>query len=120
MDEEDQKQFIKDIMSFKKSLDDESHKDFYDTVISQFESEISDLPGFKSHQNFDINEFMKACSEANMHPIDVMEWTFNMLANIGKVEFEGKSIDLSQSSEIFNQLKEKFIKHKEANDIKNF
>jgi hypothetical protein len=120
MDKYDKKQFIKDIMNFKSTTDSQVHQDFHDGVVADVNKELMGIPGLKNIGEMDIDNYIASCEEHDIDPMDNIAYAFELISSVGKISLQGREVDLSLAPEILEKLKQKFIKHKEANDIKNF
>lgn len=122
MDEEDKKQFIKDVMNMRDSLSKPKDKDLINSFQKDIISAFQESPDFHDivDKKFDIDEYMDICKQGDLDPLEVFESFFQIVGSAGVIENKGQSFDFSVAPKIFDELKEKFIKHKEANDIKNF
>ena len=118
----EQKEFIKDLMSMDESFKDPMHKDFYKKSVSDFNKGLSDhfkqagLPDI-SDAKFDMNELMEMCKDADIEPIEMIDWAFNMVASAGTIEVAGQTIDLSKAKDALAEYKEKFKSFKDQEDI---
>lgn len=120
---EHQKEFIKGLLSYKNSIQEESKKHMANNI------EKDTAEAFAQHfskgqvgpkLNISAEDVFALAENGNIEPIELIENMFTIVSELKNIEHQGRDIDLSPSKKIFDQLKENFIKSKEEEDIKNF
>ena len=120
---EDQKEFIKGLLSYKNSIDSDSTKHMAVTIEKDTADALAaSLSEGQVAPKLDISaeDVFTLAENNNIEPIELIENIFTMVSELEKLEHQGREIDLSGSKKIFDQLKENFIKHKKEEDINNF
>lgn len=120
---EDQKEFIKGLLSYKNSIDSDSTKHMATTIEKDTADTLAaNLSEGQVDPKLDISveDVFTLAENNNIEPIELIENIFTMVSELENLEHQGREIDLSSSKKIFDQLKENFIKHKKEEDIKNF
>ena len=123
MNIEEQKEFIRSLLSYKDKID--SDRDSF--MINSFESEIAntfkesfpDLQFDKDYE-FNVEDLFSLAEEYGEDPINYIKYMFEMFQGVGEIEHNNQKIDFSNSIDIFETAKENFKEHKKSEDIKNF
>jgi hypothetical protein len=123
MNIEEQKEFIRSLLSYKDKID--SDRDSF--MINSFESEIAntfkesfpDLQVDKDYE-FNVEDLFSLAEEHGEDPINYIKYMFKMFQGVGEIEHNNQKIDFSTSMDIFETAKENFKDHKKSEDIKNF
>lgn len=120
---EEQKEFIRGLFDYKKSIDSEESL----FMIKNFEKDLSKTltkklfdAEFEHPENLDIDLLFTIAEENGIEPMDYIDYIFQMFADMKEIELNGAKIDFSKSLEILKECKEQFVKHKNQEDIKNF
>lgn len=109
-------------MSMDKGFKDPMHKDFYNKSVSDFNKGLSEhfkqegLPDI-SDAKFDMNELMEICKDADIEPMEMIDWAFDMVASAGTIEVAGQEVDLSKAKDALAEYKEQFKSFKDQEDI---
>ena len=120
---ENQKEFIKGLLSYKNSIDSDSTKHMAATIEKDTADTLAaNLSEGQVDPKLDISveDVFTLAENNNIEPIELIENIFTMVSELENLEHQGREIDLSSSKKIFDQLKENFIKHKKEEDINNF
>ena len=123
MEDYEKKEFINDIMNFGNTFDDKTHKEFYNSTVKDFKSEvINNILGDVEvgEVDYSYENLMKYCEEGNIDPMDLIEWAFSMIGSLDDMQIQGQTIELSKSNDILSEMKEKFKQYKKSEDINNF
>jgi len=123
MNIEEQKEFIRSLLSYKDKID--SDRDSF--MINSFESEIAntfkesfpDLQFDKDYE-FNVEDLFSLAEEHGEDPINYIKYMFETFQGVGEIEHNNQKIDFSNSMDIFETAKENFKEHKKSEDIKNF
>ena len=97
MKDHEKKEFIRDIMNFGTSFDDNTHKEFYNSSVKDFKAQvIKDLAGSDiSAENleYDQDQFLDHCKETGTDPMEWIEWAFQMIGNADDLQIKGQTIE---------------------------
>lgn len=125
MNIEDQKEFIKSLFKISDSTSEKELGFLLKTCQDDIASSVfEDLTGDKLNEKIteqDIDELFDRCDELNIDPISIVELLCEQLTKDGKdLTHRGQTIPFSKMKYILSEAKEKFIKHKSEQDIKNY